>query len=88
MGLNVLKLLNERNMQRKVVSFLLIALENNLWEVKSYETIVENIFVSIPIIHSMCYNNLAKMFKILFKQTTLEQKEKVFAALLTLAPYH
>ena len=36
----------------------------------------------------MCYTNLAKIFKILFKNSGLEDKEKIFEALLMNQPFH
>ena len=35
----------------------------------------------------MCYTSLAKIFKYLFKNTTKENKEAIFAGLLNLSPY-
>jgi hypothetical protein len=54
-------------MQRKVIGFLYLALENEVYGPQYYEKFVEDMFASVPIIHSMCYTNLAKIFKWLFK---------------------
>jgi hypothetical protein len=73
-GLHALKNHNERNMQRKIVAFINLSLENLIYANNSFESICENVFASIPIIHSMCYTNLSKIFKHLFNNTTLESK--------------
>jgi uncharacterized membrane protein len=58
-----------------------------LYTSNNFETIIESVFASIPLVHSICYNNLAKIFKIVTKGTALEEKEKIFSVLINLNPY-